>query len=97
MQLQCDASDNGILLGSITIDSKPVDSKLLESAKGECDGTKRLLKTGPPSERLRCELVLKEAKSLTGKEHIRVVYQCYRDASSGWEEETVKTGKDLYR
>ena len=32
--------DNGILLGSITIDSKQVDSKVLEGAKGECDGTK---------------------------------------------------------
>jgi len=100
MQLKCDASDEGISLGSITIDSKQVSDILLASVNKECERTTNLLKTGPRSERLRCELVLNDAKGLSGKEHIRVVYQCAR-SSSGWAKETVKTtsqkkaGKDV--
>ena len=94
--LKCDDSFKTILLGSITVNSKEIDTKLLKSAQEECKRTQQRLSVGPPKERLRCSLELADAKNLTGDEHFRVVYQCYNDLPNKWEEETFKTGNNNY-
>ena len=97
--LKCDASFSHILLGSITIDSKQADEKLIKDAEKECKKTQEILSTGPAAERLRCSVELAGATNLTGNEYFRVVYQCYKDVPHNWEEEKFKTGmkmKDLW-
>ena len=93
--LECGSSATHLLIGSVTIDSKPAVTKVQELAQRECDASFQTVFKGSSKEKKICLVSLDPPPlKLNGDEQFRIVYQCYQDVPDNWDMKETKTGNN---